>query len=87
MNFSPSIFEAIMLICFGAAWPFSIFEMLKTKKAKGKSVKYVVIILIGYIAGMFFQYLGARNAIFFLYLFNTLLVVVDLTLTLKYRES
>ena len=87
MHLSPSIFEALMLVCFGAAWPFSIFEMLKTKKAEGKSVKYVVIILIGYISGMFFQYFGARNAIFFLYLFNTLLVVVDLTLTLKYREN
>lgn len=87
MNVNPSIFEAVMLICFGAAWPFSIYELIKTKKAKGKSVKYVVIILAGYISGMCFQYFGDRNAIFFLYFLNAILVSVDLALTLKYREN
>ena len=32
------IFEAIMLICFGIAWPFSIYKLIETKKAKGKSI-------------------------------------------------
>jgi hypothetical protein len=31
---NPDIFEALMLICFGAAWPFSIYKMLKTKKSR-----------------------------------------------------
>ena len=32
-----SIFEAIMLICFGAGWPISVAKALRTKVVSGKS--------------------------------------------------
>ena len=79
------IFEIIMLVCFGAAWPFSIYRMLKTKKSRGKSVQFLAVILIGYIAGIFFEYFGERNAVIYLYLLNTFMVACDLALTVKYR--
>jgi len=31
-----SVFEAIMLLCFGAAWPFSIYKSYKSKSIMGK---------------------------------------------------
>ena len=34
-----SIYEIIMLICFGAAWPFSIYKSLKSKSTKEKFEK------------------------------------------------
>ena len=34
---SMSIFEAGMLICFGASWPFAVMKTYKTKSVKGKS--------------------------------------------------
>ncbi len=83
---NPSIFEVIMLICFGAAWPFSIYSMIKTKKSHGKSVHFLVIVIIGYLSGMCFQYFGNRNAVIFLYAFNAFMVTVDLVLTLRYRQ-
>ena len=76
-----------MLICWGSAWPFSIYTMIRTKKAHGKSVPFIIVILTGYIAGMLFQYFGERSPVIYLYLFNTALVIFDLFLTLKYRNE
>lgn len=81
------IFEVIMLICFGVAWPFSIFKMLRTKKAEGKSINFLSVILIGYISGILFEYFGERNDIIALYLLNALLVSIDLGLTIKYGKN
>ena len=67
---NPDIFEVIMLVCFGAAWPFSIYKMLKSKNSAGKSVLFLFIIFTGYIAGTLFQYFGERNIVIFLYMLN-----------------
>lgn len=82
---NPDIFEAIMLICFGCAWPFSIYKTWKTRQSTGKSVFFVAILLVGYIAGMLFELLGERNAVIYLYLLNFFMVLIDLVLTLRYR--
>jgi len=84
---NPDIFEIIMLVCFGAAWPFSIYKLLRTKKSGGKSIYFLMVILVGYTAGIFFEYFGERNAVIFLYLFNTFVVLMDLILTIKYSEN
>lgn len=84
---NPDIFEVIMLVCFGIAWPFSIYKMLRTKKSKGKSIHFLLVILIGYTAGIFFEYFGERNAVIFLYSLNTFMVFIDLMLTIKYRKN
>lgn len=84
---APHIFEALMLICFGAAWPFSIHRMLKTKKSHGKSLLFLWVILAGYIFGTLFQYFGERSAVIYLYVFNALLVSFDLFLTIKYSQK
>ena len=46
------ILETIMLICFGATWPFSIVKSWKARTAKGKSIGFLLVILVGYIAGI-----------------------------------
>jgi hypothetical protein len=33
-----SVFEIAMLVCFGAAWPVSIYKSLKTRAVAGKSL-------------------------------------------------
>ena len=43
-------------------------------------------IIIGYIAGVLFQYFGDRSQIIWLYVLNACMVGVDLALTLKYTE-
>ena len=84
---NPNVFEVIMLICFGIAWPFSICEMLKTKKSQGKSIHFSIAIFMGYIAGIFFQYFSARNYVLFLYMLNAFMVAFDVALTIKYRRN
>ena len=41
-----SFFEAVMLICFGLAWPLNIIKSLRTKSTQGKSVLFLIVILI-----------------------------------------
>ena len=81
------VFEAIMLICFGAAWPFSVYRTWKTKSAHGKSVYFVLIILVGYVAGIFFELTGECNAVIWLYFLNFVIVLADLVLTIRYRRN
>ena len=49
---SMSVFEAGMLICFGASWPFAVMKTYKTKSVKGKSRLFLSLIIIGYIFGI-----------------------------------
>ncbi len=43
----PSIFEALMLICFGFSWPFAIMKTVKVKNPAGKSYIFLFLIIIG----------------------------------------
>ena len=38
-----SIFEAVMIFCFGVSWPFSIYKSYRTKSVKGKSLVQRVV--------------------------------------------
>jgi len=75
-----SIFEAIMLICFGAAWPFSIYKSWKSRACAGKSIIFLYIVLIGYIAGIIHKLLHSQDWIIALYSLNGLMVLMDIVL-------
>ena len=80
-----NIFEAIMLISFGCAWPVSIYKTLKSKTALGKSTYFLFIILAGYVAGILFEVFGAMDNVLYLYVLNALMVLADIILTLYYK--
>ena len=84
---NPDIFEGIMLVCFGCAWPLSIYKTWKTKTSRGKSLFFLTVILIGYISGILFEFFGDLNFVIYLYLINILMVVTDLVLSIKYRDN
>lgn len=46
------ILETTMLLCFGAAWPLSILKSWRSRSAKGKSIAFLLVILLGYVAGI-----------------------------------
>ncbi|MBE5816962.1 MAG: hypothetical protein E7315_04475 [Clostridiales bacterium] len=46
------ILEIVMLISFGASWPFNIYRSYKAKSARGKSIFFLVFVFIGYICGI-----------------------------------
>lgn len=83
---SMSIFEAGMLICFGASWPFAVLKTYKSKAVKGKSLLFLTLIIIGYILGMINKILNSVDIVFWLYVVNLLLVSTDLCLCLLYRN-
>ena len=75
-----SIFEAIMLICFGAAWPVSIVKSWKSRSAEGKSLGFLVILILGYISGITHKLLYSHDIVLVLYVSNLVLVTTDLSL-------
>ena len=75
-----SIFEAIMLICFGISWPISIIKTIRTQHAAGKSPLFMSIVIVGYASGITHKWLHARDWVILLYIFNLVMVAIDLVL-------
>ncbi len=82
-----SLFEVLMLICFGASWPFAVAKTYRTKNVKGKSGLFLSLVIIGYIMGIMHKILYSFDYVIFLYAFNGLLVFADLILYFKYRNN
>ena len=47
-----AIFEIVMVLGFGASWPFNIVRAYKARTAKGTSISFTLLIGIGYIGGI-----------------------------------
>ena len=75
-----SVFEIIMLTCFGLAWPFSIYKSYTSKEIKGKSALFLIALIIGYIAGIIHKLLYSLNGVVFLYILNLIMISIDLAL-------
>jgi len=78
-----SIFEIIMLICFGTAWPFSIYRSYKSKSIQGKSASFLVIVLIGYAAGILNKLYYNFDNVIYLYGLNMIMFMLDLILFMR----
>jgi hypothetical protein len=92
-----NIFESIMLVCFGFAWPISIYKSVVSKKTAGKSLLFLIVLQIGYIAGILFKLTEFLDAIkinpyttininLYLYVLNLILITVDECLFLRNRK-
>jgi len=80
-----SIFEIAMLVCFGAAWPVSIYKSIRTRAVAGKSLPFLVIVFVGYIAGVLNKLLIHYDLVIFLYMLNAVMVGIDIALYLRNR--
>ncbi|MCD8163294.1 MAG: hypothetical protein LUE09_07630 [Synergistaceae bacterium] len=47
-----NLLETAMLLCFAAAWPASIYKSWVSRTRKGKSLVFMLIVLVGYMAGI-----------------------------------
>lgn len=79
-----SVFEAAMLICFGASWPISIAKSLRTRIVSGKSPLFMGVLCFGYACGIIHKLLHSMDWVIVLYALNMVLVATDLTLYFKY---
>lgn len=78
-----SIFEIGMLLCFGAAWPFSIYRSLKSGSIAGKSPFFLCIIMVGYLCGILNKLLYRYDQVVYLYALNLVMVSTDFLIYLR----
>lgn len=80
-------FEMVMLICFGLSWPFNIAKSIRSRTAKGKSVLFEIMIIIGYLCGVTGKLIGGNiTYVLAFYALDILLVSTDLILTFRNRK-
>ncbi len=88
------LLEIVMILSFGASWPFNVVRSFKARTAKGKSPTFMLLIIFGYIAGIASKFLNeAYMAAFsekwyvlFFYLLNLIMVAIDFCLYLRNRR-
>ena len=81
------VFEMIMLVCFGLSWPFNITKSIRSRTAKGKSVLFEIMIIIGYLCGVAGKLIGGNiTYVLAFYAVDILLVSTDLILTFRNRK-
>lgn len=47
-----TVFEILMVICFGASWPFNVIKAYKARSTKGTSLLFMSLIGTGYVGGI-----------------------------------
>ena len=82
-----SIFEVIMLICFGVSWPVSISKSIRTKNVSGKSPLFMIIVIAGYASGVAHKVFYSFDWVLWLYVLNMAMVSIDLALYFKYHDE
>ena len=87
MEYSPKIFEIIMLICFGSSWPFAVAKTLRTKVVAGKSPVFLVLIFTGYISGIIYKLTINFDHVIWLYALNGSMVLTEIVLYIKYEKQ
>ena len=84
------IFELVMLVCFGLSWPISVWKSIQSRSTKGKSVVFIIAIIIGYVSGIAGKIVSNQvNYVLIAYCFNLVVVSIDLCMYFvnKYNEN
>ena len=91
------LLETLMILCFGIAWPLSIYKSYTSRTSKGKSLQFEFFIWIGYIFGItrkFLQLQAAAGAAlgflfylsWFFYALNFLEISIDMVLYFRNKK-
>ena len=88
------ILEIAMLVCFGASWPLNVIKSYKARSTKGKSLGFLILIIIGYVAGIiskfanpaFMDAIAQKWYVLFFYFLNLTMVSADLALYFRNRR-
>ena len=79
-----SIFETVMLVCFGLSWPLNVIKAFKARTAKGTSLPFLLLIITGYLGGITAKVLtGQINYVFVVYLINLAIVLLNLAVYIR----
>lgn len=85
------ILEITMILLFGASWPMNVMKSYKARSAKGKSIAFLLLIFVGYIAGIASKFCNAEYMANFsskwyvlvFYFINLTMVGIDICLYVR----
>ena len=88
------ILEIVMLISFGASWPFNIIRSYKARSTSGKSIFFLIFVFIGYICGVVAKlyseaYMASFDSKWYVLIFyclNLIMVGVDIGLYVRNKK-
>ncbi len=88
------ILEIIMVVSFGASWPFNVMKSYKARTTKGKSLLFLLLIFFGYIAGIASKFtneaymasFASKWYVLVFYCLNLLMVGADLIIYLRNKH-
>ncbi|MDR2160931.1 MAG: hypothetical protein LBO77_02170 [Desulfovibrio sp.] len=81
------ILESAMLVAFGAAWPASLVHSLRSRTAKGTSLAFLFIVLLGYICGISSKLISGRlNYVLLFYILDVVMVLCAVLIYFRNRE-
>ena len=88
------ILEIIMIASFGLSWPANVIKSYKARTAKGKSILFLILIFLGYIAGiaskltnpMYMAHFTEKWYVLFFYFLNISMVGADILLYCRNRR-
>ena len=90
----PELLEIVMLLCFGASWPMNVIKSWKARTTKGKSLAFLCLIELGYVAGIaaklinpaYMATFAQKWYVLFFYVLNFAMVGVDVCLYFRNRR-
>ena len=82
------ICEILMIVCFGFSWPMNVIKSYRSRTAKGKSLPFLLLIIIGYVFGIIGKLAGGNFKwyVLFFYVLNLCMVLADLILHFRNRR-
>ena len=86
------ILEITMIVCFGFSWPMNVMKSWKARTAKGKSIMFLLFILVGYVAGITGKFINpnfdfvSKWYVLFFYFLNFFMVFTDLLLYFRNKK-
>ena len=75
--------EFLMLFCFGFSWPFSIAKSLRSRSTKGKSLVFMLMVMLGYVFGIAHKVRYSFDWVTWVYVVDLALVAIDVALYLR----
>ena len=79
------LMEIAMIVAFGCSWPMNVIKSYRARTAKGKSLPFLILILLGYICGITGKLIAPsfKWYVLFFYCLNLLMVGANICIHLR----
>lgn len=81
-----SIYEVLMIVCFGFAWPINVYNSVRTGSTKGKNLLFLLMIVLAYVFGILHKLVYSRDGAVYFYVLNACMVLADVALYVRNRH-